>query len=208
MSGPRRIGVFGGAFDPPHLAHVALVRAAIEQLQLDEVRVLPTGQAWHKPRALTDAGHRLAMARCAFEGMPEVVVDEREVRRSGPSYTVDTLLELAAEQPAAQLYLLIGEDQRRSLPSWHRIGEIARLAIICAADRDNAVAPWSTGPGHASAPESLDAAIRPLRMPLMPISATDIRQRLAHQRPITALVPAAVERYIYEHHLYDRSTDD
>ena len=208
MSSPRRIGVFGGAFDPPHLAHVALVRAAIEQLQLDEVRVLPTGQAWHKPRALTDAEHRLAMVRCAFDGMPEVVVDDREMRRTGPSYTVDTLQELAAEQPAAQLYLLIGEDQHRSLPSWHRIGEIARLAIICAAERDNAVAPWSTGPGHASTPESLDAAIRPLRMPLMPISATDIRQRLAHQQPITALVPPAVERYIHEHHLYDRSTDD
>lgn len=202
MSLPARIGVFGGAFDPPHLAHVALVRSAIEDLQLDEVRVLPTGQAWHKARPLTQAQHRLAMARCAFEGMPQVVVDDREIHRSGPSYTVDTLEELLAEHPGAQLFLLIGEDQRQSLPSWHRVSDIARLAIICAAARDGDVAPWNVGHAPASASESLLAGVRPLHMPLMPLSATDIRERLACQQPVTGLVPASVERYIHEHHLY------
>lgn len=203
MSPARRIGVFGGAFDPPHLAHVSLVRTALLQLQLDELRVLPTGQAWHKVRQLTEAPHRVAMARAAFAELPQVVVDGREIQRQGPSYTVDTLEELAAECPEAQLFLLIGEDQRRSLPSWHRIGDIARLAIICAAARPADVLPWnSSGQTPAHAPESLLADIRPLQMPLMPISATDIRERLAHHQPITALVPAAVERYIHEHHLY------
>jgi len=199
---PRRMGVFGGAFDPPHMAHVALVHAAIEELQLDEVRVLPTGQAWHKVRSLTPAVHRLAMARCAFEGLPQVVVDDREIQRAGPSYTVDTLIELAAEQPGAQLFLLIGDDQRRALPSWHRIGDIARLAIICAAARDPDVVLWNTGQAPSDASCSPLADVRPLHMPLIHISATDIRQRLAHQRAVTGLVPAAVERYIHEHHLY------
>ena len=200
MSEPRRIGVFGGAFDPPHRAHVALVCSAIDALGLDAVRVLPTGQAWHRSGSLTDAEHRLAMTRLAFADLPQVVVDDREIRRSGPSYTVDTLTEIRAEQPGAQLYLLIGDDQRRSLPGWKRIDEIARLAIICAAARDPQVASW-----HADTSGTSDVttpAIRPLPMPLMPISATDIRERLSRQADVAALVAPAVERYIHEHHLY------
>ena len=202
MSAARRIGVFGGAFDPPHRAHVALVESAIKALQLDEVRVLPTGQAWHRSGPLSDAVHRLAMTCLAFAGLPKVQVDEREIRRAGPSYTVDTLREIAAEQPGASLYLLIGEDQRRSLPGWHRIDEIARLAIICAAARDPQVAAWH---GDASSGQDLPSPpIQALPMPLMPISATDIRQRCARQEDIASMVSPAVERYIHEHHLYSK----
>jgi len=202
----QRLGVFGGAFDPPHLAHVALVKAAIVQLQLDQVLVLPTGQAWHKPRSLSDAAHRMVMTRLAFANLPQVMVDEREILRSGPSYTVDTLHELQTEYPKAQLYLLIGDDQRRSLPSWHQIGEIERIAIICAAGRDMAVRAWSEEPGalttSSSFPDTLQARICTLDMPLMPHSATDIRVLAATEQALTGLVSPAVERYIHEHHLY------
>jgi len=200
VSVPRRIGVFGGAFDPPHLAHVALVHSAIESLALDQVRVLPTGMAWHRTQPLTEAHHRLAMVRLAFAQLPQVVVDDREIRRAGPSYTVDTLREIAAEHPEASLYLLIGDDQRRSLPAWHRIDEIARLAIICGAARDPQVAAWhqdETDTSDRSGPD-----IQPLPMPLMPISATDIRERVSRQTGIAGLVAPAVERYIHQHHLY------
>ena len=200
MNAIRRIGVFGGAFDPPHRAHVALVRSAIEALHLDEVRVLPTGQAWHRSGSLSDAAHRLAMTRLAFAEVPQVVVDEREIRRAGPSYTVDTLHEIASEQPGTQLYLLIGDDQRRSLPGWHRIDEIARLAIICAAARDPQVAAWHGG--EPSGTEQSGPVIQPLPMPLMPISATDIREKISCQAKVAHLVAPAVERYIHEHHLY------
>ena len=202
----QRLGVFGGAFDPPHRAHVALVEAAIAQLQLDRVQVLPTGQAWHKPRQLSAAADRLAMTRLAFEPLPQVAVDDREILRAGPSYTIDTLQALQREYPHAQLYLLIGDDQRRSLPSWHQIGEIGRIAIICAAGRDQAVRAWNQ---HSDAPESsppisdtLQARMCSLEMPLMPHSATDIRALAATQQALTGLVPPAVERYIHEHHLY------
>ena len=202
----QRLGVFGGAFDPPHWAHVALVEAAIDQLQLDQVQVLPTGQAWHKPRQLSEASHRLAMTRLAFAHLPKVVVDEREVLRAGPSYTVDTLQELLRQYPQAQLYLLIGDDQRRSLPRWHEIAEIVRLAIICVADRDQAVRAWHEAPDSAQTsatlPDTLQARIHTLVMPLMPHSATDIRVMAASDQTLTGLVPPAVERYIHEHHLY------
>ena len=205
-AGMQRLGVFGGAFDPPHLAHVALVEAAIEQLQLQQVRVFPTGDAWHKPRQLSDAVNRVAMTRLAFAHLPLVVVDERETCRSGPSYTVDTLHELQNEYPQAQLFLLIGDDQRRSLPSWHQIGEIGRIAIICAADRDMAVRAWNEESGAAPTnpplSDTLQARIRTLDMPLMPHSATDIRVLAATEQALTGLVSPAVERYIHEHHLY------
>ncbi len=202
----QRLGVFGGAFDPPHLAHVALVEAAVAQLQLDHVHVLPTGQAWHKPRHLSDAAHRLAMTRLAFAHVPQVLVDEREILRTGPSYTVDTLHELQSEYPQAQLYLLLGDDQRRSLSSWHQIGEIERIAIICAAGRDMAVRAWNEESGDAPTnpplSDTLQARICSLDMPLMPHSATDIRVLAATEQALTGLVFPAVERYIHEHHLY------
>ena len=202
----NRLGVFGGAFDPPHLAHVALVEAAVAALQLDQVRVLPTGLAWHKTRTLSEAHHRLAMTRLAYQHLPQVVVDDREIRRSGASYTVDTLRELQAEFPQAQLYLLLGDDQRRALPSWHQIDEIGRIAIICAAGRDMAVRAWNEELGalQTTPPlsDKLQARIRTLEMPLMPHSATDIRELLAKEQAISGLVPPAVERYIHEHHLY------
>ena len=202
----QRLGIFGGAFDPPHRAHVALVEAAVAQLQLDQVCVLPTGQAWHKPRNLSDAAHRLAMTRLAFAHVPQVVVDEREILRTGPSYTVDTLHELKTEYPQAQLYLLLGDDQRRALSSWHQIGEIGRIAIICAAGRDMAVRAWNEESGAAPTnpplSDTLQARIRTLDMPLMPHSATDIRVLAATEQALTGLVSPAVERYIHEHHLY------
>jgi nicotinate-nucleotide adenylyltransferase len=201
---PLRIGVFGGAFDPPHNAHVALAQAAISVLGLNQLRVMPTGRAWHKSRDLTDAKHRLAMCQLAFEPLAHAVVDDREVLRPGPSYTVDTLRELKAQYPCSQLYLLLGDDQRRSLPSWLKIDEIARLAIICAAGRDAAVQAWGdSNSGTLSAPaHSFDAGIQTLKMPLMPHSATDIRALVATDLNIQGLVPSAVERYIHEHHLY------
>lgn len=188
------------------MAHVALVEAAIAQLKLDLVHVLPTGQAWHKPRQLTDAAARLAMTRLAFAPLSRVLVDDLEIRRNGPSYTVDSLQDLQAQYPQAQLYLLIGDDQRRSLPSWHQIGEIGRIAIICAAGRDKAVRAWressDASDSHAAFFDALSQRMISLAMPPMPHRATDIRELAAAEQDLTGLVPPAVERYILEHHPY------
>ena len=110
-AGVNRLGVFGGSFDQPHPAHVAVVESAMGQLQLDRVHVVPTGQAWHKTRGLTAAQHRVAMTRLAFEHLPKVVVDEREVLREGPSYPVDTLKALHTEYPHCLLYPTDAADE-------------------------------------------------------------------------------------------------
>ncbi|MFN4003736.1 MAG: nicotinate (nicotinamide) nucleotide adenylyltransferase [Hylemonella sp.] len=199
MSAPaRRLGVFGGAFDPPHRAHRALAEAALQQLALDELRIIPTGQAWHKSRSLTAAAHRLAMCRLAFGDLPRTVLDDREIRRAGPSYTLDTLRELQAEQPGAELYLVMGQDQAEALPSWRHWEQIVELAILCVADRDG----LSGEPTHFVPPAALAARFRSLHMPGMPISATGIRAQVAAGQGVAALVSPAVARYIEDHHLY------
>lgn len=194
----RRIAVFGGAFDPPHAAHVTLVRAAVADLHLDELRVIPTGQAWHKSQPLSPAHHRLAMAQLAFAGLPRVVVDSRETERAGPSYTVDTLRELKAQWPDAELFLLMGDDQALALPTWHAWQEVLQLAIICVADRTERI---GNRPGFV-APKLYKSRFRHLKMSAMTISATDIRARIAAHQDLGPLVFEPVARYIDNHHLY------
>jgi nicotinate-nucleotide adenylyltransferase len=194
----KRIGVFGGAFDPPHQAHLALATTAMAQLQLDELRVLPTGQAWHKARDLSPAEHRLAMVRLAFADLPGVVVDDRETRRAGPSYTVDSLREIQAEQPGAELFLLIGEDQARALATWHDWQTVVQLAIICVAARAHL-----TGAKPQFMPQNgLGNRFLRLEMPSLTVSATEIRSRFAAHQSVAPLVCEPVARYIDQHHLY------
>ncbi len=199
----KRVGVYGGAFDPPHLAHADLARAAVEQLELDVLHIIPTGQAWHKARALTAPAHRLAMARLAFQHLPKVQMDEREIQRPGPTYTVDTLREMALENPGAQLFVVMGADQAKSLPQWHEIGEITRLAIIAVAERDAPEMPKAQSQFHSKvAAPVVQGDFRKIALSLMPHSATDIRSRVASGHPLNALVCETVARYIQDHHLY------
>ena len=194
---PLRLGLFGGAFDPPHVAHVALARAALDQLQLDQLRIFPTGQAWHKSQPLSAPAHRLAMARIAFGDLPRTVVDDRELKRPGPTYTIDTLRELKAEQPQAQLFLLMGQDQAESITRWREWESVLALATLCMAARPAAVALPSAAPDGLA-----QARWRVLQMPVMPESATDVRARVAAGQGIAHLVPAGVARYIDQHSLY------
>jgi nicotinate-nucleotide adenylyltransferase len=197
-----RIGVFGGAFDPPHNAHVALARSAVEQLGLDELRIFPTGQAWHKARNLTPAEDRLAMAQLAFGECPKMVVDPREIRRAGPTYTLDTLRELKQERPQAALVLVMGADQAAALPSWHGWREILSMAVIAIAQRPDASGghPEFDPAGLPDAPPA--ARFERINLSPMDTSATDIRARAAAGDSVCALVPPAVARYIALHHLY------
>lgn len=193
----RRVGMFGGAFDPPHRAHVALAEAAVRQLGLDRLYILPTGDAWHKERTLSPAGHRLAMTRLAFDSVPAAVVDERELRRSGPTYSVDTLRELRAEHPGASLHLLMGEDQAAGFDRWHAWPEIASLAVLCVARRGE-----GDGAGLAQLRALPGVRVETLQLPRMAESATDIRARLTAGQDITRLVDPSVASYIARHNLY------
>ncbi|MES2424320.1 MAG: nicotinate (nicotinamide) nucleotide adenylyltransferase [Pseudomonadota bacterium] len=196
-SGPR-VGIFGGAFDPPHNAHHMLARAAIDQLRLDVLHILPTGQAWHKPRRLTDGTHRLAMARLAFADLPQAQVDDRELRRSGPSYSLDTARELLAQYPGCQLFLVLGEDQARALPTWHGWRELLSIATISIAKRQDS----TPARGTIDALNGAQGRFLPLQTDAMALSATAIRARAAQGESIAALVCGPVARYIDHHHLY------
>ena len=187
-----RLGVYGGAFDPPHNAHLALARAAVAQLQLDELRIFPTGHAYHRAGTVAPAADRVAMARLAFAGLDKATVDDRETRRPGPTYTVDTLRELRAEARKPQLFLIIGEDQARTFMHWHEWADIVRIATLCVAHRGASAAPLRIP----------QASIVTLELPTMPESATDIRTRVRRGEDIASLVPPAVAGYIAAHHLY------
>ncbi|MEY4767160.1 MAG: nicotinate (nicotinamide) nucleotide adenylyltransferase [Pseudomonadota bacterium] len=191
----------GGSFDPVHLAHVALAEEALARLALDEVRWVPVGQPWQKARQLAPAADRLAMVGLATAHEPRFVLDDIEVRRAGPSYTLDTVRSLQAAEPDAQWWLVIGQDQCVNLPTWQGWAELLQrvgLAVACRGDAPAAVSP-----------EVAQAAVRGIQiltMPPMAVSSTAIRGHLnAGGFPLDltpGLVPAGVARYIADHHLY------
>lgn len=203
-SATPRVGLYGGAFDPPHNVHLALARAAASQLGLQRLHIVPTGSAWHKSRPLSPAVHRLAMCRLAFAGDDRFVVDASELQRSGPSYTIDTLHQLQAQYPGAQLFLQIGADQASAFHSWRQAGDILKIAIVSIAERllqtceDGIFNSSNPLPGLTTDP----ARIYRLRLPATSLSATEIRHRAAIGLPLDGFVPAAVARYIAQHHLY------
>jgi nicotinate-nucleotide adenylyltransferase len=198
----KRIGMYGGAFDPPHNAHVALAKAAVEQLGLDELHVIPTGHAWHKTQQLTLGFHRLEMAERAFGGITKLVVDQREVLRTGPTYSLDTLRELQAENPDAQLYLVMGADQAAALPTWSHFAEIAKLAIICVAERSLSGTTSTGNISYISTLNSLNCRAIHIELPIMRQSATDVRDLVLHQKPVNHLLPSSVVAYIDANGLY------
>jgi nicotinate-nucleotide adenylyltransferase len=192
------VGLYGGAFDPPHVAHASLAKAFIEQAQLDVLHICPTAQAWHKARGLTEAVHRLRMAELAFADMPRVCVDSREIDRGGNTYTVDTLEQLRQQYPQAELKLLIGQDQYAALSTWYAVSRIEQLATIFVASR----IVQSGTEAHFLDSNALPNGYQALVWNPTAISATSIRERREKQQSIDGLVTPAVARYIDEHHLY------
>ena len=202
----KRIGVFGGAFDPPHNAHLALAQVAIQALELDALHIIPTGNAWHKARTLSSAAHRLAMAHLAFGKLAGVVVDDREIQRAGPTFTIDTLLALQQEMPGAQLYLILGADQFAAFNQWHQWQVILQNAIICIAARARITGAKCLFDAY----NGLQARLIELPLPPMAVSATHIRHLVAsaqvgglgENQALADLLPETVARYIDQHQLY------
>ena len=192
-----RVGVLGGTFDPVHRGHLALARAAREELALDEVLFVPAGQPWRKEgRVVAPAGHRLAMLRLALEDEPAFAVETMELERPGPSYTADTLEALRAARPDDELFFVIGEDALADLPNWVRPERILELATLAVARRVDV--PQAAG---ERLPGLSERVVR-LKMPLLAVSATEIRERVRRGEPIGELVPPTVGAYIREHGLY------
>ncbi|TDM09948.1 MAG: nicotinate (nicotinamide) nucleotide adenylyltransferase [Ideonella sp. MAG2] len=131
------IGLFGGSFNPPHLAHLALARLAIERLGLAQVLWMPAGQPWQKAgQEVSHGPHRAAMVAELIAGEPGFVLDEREIHRSGPSYTLETVRQLQAEHPGAEIVLIIGQDQYARLHTWHGAAELLAAVTLAVAGRE------------------------------------------------------------------------
>ena len=198
----RRLGLFGGSFDPPHLAHRALAELALRRLALDALHWLPAGQPWQKAgRRLAPAEDRLAMLRLLVADAPGHVIDERELLRSGPSYTIDTVESLQREQPAAELFLVIGQDQYGRLDTWHRWRELVGSVTLAVAAREG------VRPEPPAALRAEPHRVRELDLPDMPVSSTTIRARAARGEPLATLTGEPVARYIAQHHLYTEGNE-
>lgn len=186
-----RIGLLGGTFDPPHVAHLAVAEAAFRQLGLDEVWLVPAGQPWQKAGAtVTPARHRWGMTVAAAERIPYLATDDREVTRPGPTYTVDTLSELADHE----ITLILGADAASRIATWHRAAEVREMAGIAVAPRPG------TEPGPVE--EAVGARLSWLEVPPLDLSGTDLRRRAAAGQSLRFLVPEGVWRYMENHRLY------
>lgn len=193
----RRVAVLGGTFDPPHNGHLALAAAAMDQLEVDGVVVVVAGDPWQKSQvaAVTPGDRRLAMTELAFGSLSYVDVDDREVRRDGPSYTIDTLEEFADQ--GDDIVLVVGSDAAGSLAGWHRSADLPALAQLAVARRagDDSAPVISHDPWSSAATVSLD-------LPLLDISSRGLRALVRQGLHIDGLVPADVVAYVEAHALY------
>lgn len=195
-----RVGILGGTFNPPHLGHLICGQEAYVHLGLDRVMLIPVRIPPHK-EVPDDPGPeiRLELCRLAVEGDDRFTVSDAELRRDGPSYTVDTLEELKSTAPDSQHFLILGGDIAAGLPEWREPSRVLSLATLAVAER----------PGTDR--ESIDRALQVVGdghgaeffpMPPIGISSSAVRERVAAGEPIRYLVPPAVEQSIRAHHLY------
>jgi nicotinate-nucleotide adenylyltransferase len=185
------IGLFGGSFDPVHHGHLIVAQVALEQLDLAELRFVPAReQPFKQGRHRTSPEHRAAMLSLAISGTPGFAVEQVELRRSGPSYTVDTLEELRRREPETDLVLLLGADAAADLPAWHQAARIPQLARIVVFARPGVPVPASPWIGST------------IEVPAIDISATGVRDRVRRRQSVRYWVPDAVAEYISRHRLY------
>ncbi len=194
----RRIGLFGGSFDPVHVGHVALATAALDAVALDQVLWIPAGRPWQKSRELATADDRVAMVELAIADEPRFRIERVEINRAGPSYTLDTVIDLqaAGSTMRAEWFLLIGQDQYARLSTWHGWRTLAQRVTFAVAARD----------GRSPMPDPQLALLTHrqlvISMPAVAVSSSAVRQRAALGLSLTGLVPPLVEAYIESHRLY------
>lgn len=191
-----RIGLLGGTFDPVHYGHLMAAEQAREQCELEQVWFLPASVPPHKNgQTVTDADHRLHMVELAINGHPHFRVSRVEFSRSGRSYTVDTMAALREHYPEHAFYFIIGADMVADLPNWYQFERLAKETAFIGLAR----------PGYerVQLADPIARCVQYAEMPLIDISATDIRERVKAGQSIRYFVPERVRNYIREHHLYE-----
>ncbi len=204
-----RIGIFGGSFDPPHVGHLLVAQDAREALQLDTLLVVPASTQPLKPDGTTRAADRLAMVERCFGAIHGIEIETVEIDRGGLSFAVDTVEALRRRWPAAELFLLIGDDVAATLPRWRepeRLLAMVQLVVLhreTADRRESQMAASDTGTGSGVVDAVRSA--RRLATRRVDVSSTEIRARVREGRSIRGFVPAAVEAYIASAGLYLRA---
>lgn len=206
------IGVFGGTFDPIHYGHLRTAFELLQALRLTSLRFIPCGDPPHRGSTFAAADHRLSMVKAAALGQPGFVVDDRELRRGGPSYSVDTLEALRSENPDQSIALIIGMDAFLGLTSWHRWDELLGLAHIVVAHRPGWRAPDMGELGELieqhgthrveDLHEAIAGRIHIHAVTQLEISSTEIRDLIAGGRDPRFLMPDAVRDYIRQNECY------
>ena len=200
-----RVGILGGTFDPPHLAHLVLAAAARHAHALDRVLLVPAGDPWRKADSdVSPPTDRLALTRAAVEGvLPWAEVSDIEVRRAGPSYTADTLAELREESPGHGWWFILGWDALADLPNWRQPERILELARLALAQRGDEAADGAALPAAAvEAFPELSSRVDRVPIPRLDVSASELRRRLSGREPTAPLLPAAVRERIAALGLY------
>ncbi len=199
-----RLGLYGGSFDPVHYGHLLLAECCREQCRLDAVWFVPAAVPPHKQnRTLSPSGERIEMLQLAIGGHEAFSVYKGEIERGGVSYTVDTLERLHHEQPQSELFLLMGADSLADLPTWRFPERICELAIPVVVRRADSPEPDDSVLSKLMSPERLAIAQEcRVQMPIIDLSATDLRHRVAARQSIRYRTPRAVEKYIETHGLY------
>ncbi len=199
----RKIGLFGGSFNPIHNGHLHNACAVRRALQLDGVVLMPAGEAPHKSSAAyAPAADRLEMCRIAAQPFPWMYVSDYETTQSGKNYTVDTLRALHEMEKDIEWSLMIGSDMLLSFRTWRQWQEILRLADICAVSREIGDLPALNACADSLRTDCPDAVIHVLTVPAMPVSSTEIRQNLQKNLDCSCLLPENVVQYIREKQLY------
>jgi nicotinate-nucleotide adenylyltransferase len=189
----RRIGLFGGSFDPVHLGHLLVAQAAREELELNRLYFIPATQSPFKPDSKpTPANERLRLLRLALAGKDWCEIDEQEIKRGGVSYTIDTVRAYVSRYPETRLFYLIGADHVPQLPKWREAGELARLVEFVVIPR----------PGQAETPFPTPFRGRTLAGFPLDVSSSQIRARVKSGLAIDHLVPASVAESIRNNRLY------
>ena len=197
-----RIGIYGGTFSPPHNGHIAAARAFMEQMWLDYLYVIPTATPPHKEMDVpVDAAHRLEMCRLAFSDVQGVYVSDMEMRRGGRSYTVDTLRELTG--PDRRLFLLCGTDMVLTLDEWREPEEIFKLSYPVYIRREkDALLDNLIVQKIADYNQKYGKVVRRIVTEPIELSSNLVRERLKNGEEVSHLIPASVEKYIRDNHLY------